>query len=264
MSRNRVVALQGVHNFRDYGGYRASDGCEIRSGLLWRSGQHVDATDADLEIIDGIGLRTVIDLRGNSERQMYPCRRGPGFSAALLYVDVETAGDGGQAPHIEAAREVPSVEAAHQRMVEAYRMMPFRPNLNIIFTRYFKALAEQDEPSLLHCLAGKDRTGLAVALLHDLLGVHSDDIMTDYLLTNEAGNIDRRIAAGAATIRRNFGASISDAAIRTLMSVHPEYLNTAFAAIRDQYGTVSSYAANLLDVTPQKLAQIRANILEAD
>jgi protein tyrosine/serine phosphatase len=257
----RVIALHGVHNFRDYGGYKTHDGREMRRGLLWRSGQHVNATDDDLVAIGQIGLRTVIDLRGDSERARFPCRRADGFSAEILFVSAETAGEGEQAPHIEAAQQVQSAEQAHKRMVELYRQMPFRPNLTAIFRLYFDALAQSDEPSLLHCLAGKDRTGLAAAFLHSLLGVHQDDIMADYMLTNVAGNIERRIAAGALTVRRNFGPQMSDEAVRTLMSVHPAYLDAAFAEIAEKHGSVEAYVQVQLDVTPQKLARIKTNLI---
>ena len=259
--QDRVIALLGVHNFRDYGGYRALDGGRIRQGLLWRSGQHVDASDGDLAIIDRIGLRTVIDLRGSSERRQYPCRRSDTFSGTLLFVDAETVGDASQAPHVEAAQHAPTAEQAHVRMIELYGHMPFRPTLVAVFRLYFDALANNDGPSLLHCLAGKDRTGIAVALLHHLLGVHGDDIMADYMLTNTAGNIERRIAAGAAMVRRNFGPKMSDDAVRTLMSVHPAYLDAGFSSITDQHGSVAAYADAVLGMTPDKLARIRANLV---
>lgn len=258
--KDRVIALHGIHNFRDYGGYAARNGAKLKPGLLWRSGQHVDATPADLERVAALGLTTVIDLRGNSERASYPCLRHREFAAEVLFADGETAG-GGHAPHVEAAREVKTEAEAHAAMVRLYGSMPFRPNLIAIFRLYFEALAERDGASLLHCLAGKDRTGLAAGLLHRLLGVHPDDLMADYVLTNRAGNIERRIAAGARTVRSNFGWSMEEEAVRTLMSVHPEYLETAFAAIHDAHGDIESYAGDALGVTPERLAAIEAKLL---
>jgi hypothetical protein len=83
MSDSRVLKLDGVHNFRDYGGYDAADGARVKSGLLWRSAQHGDASDTDLDTIHGLGITTVIDLRGPSERDAKPCRRHPGFAAEV-------------------------------------------------------------------------------------------------------------------------------------------------------------------------------------
>lgn len=260
MVSERVLSLHGIHNFRDYGGYAARDGRALRSGLLWRSGQHCDATGADLERVAQLGLATVIDLRGNSERANFPCLRHTGFAAEVLFADGETAG-AAHAPHVEAAREVRTAAEAHAAMVRLYTTMAFRPNLVAVLRLYFAALAEREGPSLLHCLAGKDRTGLAAGLLHHLLGVHHDDLMADYMLTNIAGNVERRIAAGAIVVRGSFGKSMEEDAVRTLMSVHSEYLDTAFASIRAEHQTIEAYARPVLGMTPERLVALEARLL---
>ncbi|MGI9362778.1 MAG: tyrosine-protein phosphatase, partial [Parasphingorhabdus sp.] len=88
-----------------------------------------------------------------------------------------------------------------------------------------------------------------------------DDIRADYLLTNVAGNIDKRIAAGANVIRGKYGEQIEDDAIRTLMSVDAEYIDNAFAAINESYGSAVTYAEELLHVTKPKLAKIEEHLL---
>src|SRR3546814_16552012 len=116
-------------------------------------------------------------------------------------------------------------------MIDTYAGMPYRPALVATLRLYLAALAEYDTPSLVHCVAGKDRTGFAVAIVHRLLGVHEDDLMHDYLLTNTAGRIDERIAQGAAHIRDRYGAENGDAAIRALRSGNPAYPDTAPATV---------------------------------
>lgn len=257
---DRILNFEGIHNFRDYGGYRTRHGGRLASRVLYRSGQHLDATPADLEAVAALDLATVVDLRGDSERRSFPCARPGGFGALVVFSPGETAGDT-LAPHLEAARAVETASDAHRAMVRLYQSMPFRPNLLAVFRLYFEALADRPGPSLLHCLAGKDRTGLAAALLHDQLGVHPDDIMSDYVLTNMAGNIEARIAAGARVVRDNFGRTMDDAAVRTLMSVHPEYLETAFGAIRERHGSVQAYAADQLGLTSEKLRLIEDKLI---
>ncbi|WP_219893144.1 tyrosine-protein phosphatase [Aquisediminimonas profunda] len=258
--RDRVLTLEGVHNFRDYGGYITRDGAKLKVGRLFRSGQHVDATPEDLEIISQLNIATIIDLRGNSERVQFPCVRPLNFAAQVLFAEGETAG-AAHAPHVEAARDVTNASEAHAAMVRLYASMPFRPRLIEVFQLYFSALAVSKSATLLHCLAGKDRTGLAAGLLHRLLGVHQDDAMADYLLTNKAGNLERRIAAGAETVRANFGHAMGDDAVRTLMSVHPEYLDTAFATIEREHGSIEAYARDVLAVTDDKLEAIASQLL---
>jgi protein-tyrosine phosphatase len=253
---DRTIPLTGIHNLRDYGGYSTVHG-PLKRGLLYRSGQHVDATDTDLDAFEALGVHTIVDLRGDSERAKHPCRRSAAFGSRVLLVEGETSEEGEGSPRLPVLTQ----QQAHDAMIALYRVMPFRPNLSSIFRLYFNELAEGVQPSLVHCLAGKDRTGLAVALLHSLCGVSEDDIMADFLLTNSAGNSAARIAAGAETVRRNFGAEMEDEAVATLMSVHADYLNTAFTEIRAQFGSVPVYLEAHLDVTPNKSEMIKANLI---
>ena len=71
----RVLPLSGIHNFRDYGGYAVEGGGRLREGVLWRSAHHEAATDEDLAALDALRLETIIDLRGDDERELHPCRR---------------------------------------------------------------------------------------------------------------------------------------------------------------------------------------------
>lgn len=243
---DRVKSLDGIHNFRDYGGYEGRNG-RLKTGMLWRSGQHGGASPADLAAVSELRLATVIDLRGDSERRDMPCLRHDDFDGLVLFAPGETAGSE-LAPHEQAGSGIVTADEARAAMTKLYAAMPFRPVLVRSLTLYFEALATREGPSLLHCLAGKDRTGLAVALLHRLLGIHDDDVMADYVLTNVAGNPERRIASAAESIRARYGAGITDAAIVALMSVEPVYLETAVAAILDRYPSIEAYATDVLGV----------------
>ncbi len=256
---SRAIPLGGVHNFRDYGGYRVLGGGRVQRGLLFRSGQHCDATDDDLATIDALGLRHIIDMRGNSEREKYPCRRSAAFDAQLVFYDGETAA---LAPHVEAAEGALSEAVAHEKMERLYSNLPFRAPLIAILKDYFAALAKGEGASLVHCLAGKDRTGMAVALLHHALGVHPDDAMEDFLLTNTVGNIDARVAAGAETIRAKWGA-IDDATIRVLMGVDARYLEAARKAVETEHGSIDAFLSDVLEVDEARRDALRLHLVEA-
>lgn len=247
MLAERVLPLSGVHNFRDYGGYAVGGGGRLRGATLWRSAHHEGASDEDLAALDKLGLETVIDLRGDDERAMHPCRRSENFSARVLFAGGITAG---LAPHLQAAGGAIDAATARERMIDTYAGMPYRPALVATLRLYVAALAQYDAPSLVHCVAGKDRTGFAVAVVHRLLGVHEDDLMQDYLLTNTAGKIEERIEQGAAHIRTRYGAEIRDDAIRALMSVNPAYLDAALATVRRDHGDIPTYAETVLNLTP--------------
>ena len=258
MDQNRVLPLAGVNNFRDYGGYAVAGGGRIKTGLLWRSAQHGDATDADLAAIDALGIATVIDLRGPSERDAKPCRRASGFAAEVLMHPDETAG---LALHTEAADGVLTAAEARAAMVRLYEGIAHRTNLVEMLRRYFAVLTDVASPSLVHCVAGKDRTGFAVAALHRALGVHADDVMADYLLTNSASKLDERIASGAFRDMPRYAAH-EPATVRALWGVEADYLTTAFAALEAQHGTFDRYLEAVLGVDATHLDRLRGAYLE--
>ena len=259
MTDPRVLPLEGIHNFRDYGGYPVSGGGRVRRGVLWRSGQHVDATEADLAALDQLDLAHVIDFRGVSERTNAPCRRSGGFAAQVHFFEGETAN---LAPHLEAADGVLDPEGAHRAMERIYRNLPNREPVLWVMRRYFEVLSQGEGASLVHCLAGKDRTGMSVALLHHALGVHWDDAMEDFLLTNTAGNIEARIAAGSSAIRAKYGA-ISDQTIRVLMGVDARYLEAMREAVEAAHGSLDAFLEDVLGVTADKREALRLHLVEA-
>lgn len=256
---SRVIDLSGVHNFRDYGGYAVKGGGAVKRGILFRSGQHTDASNDDLAAIAALDIRYVIDMRGNGERRAYPCRRHPDFAGEVLFYDGETAA---LAPHIEAAQNALDEKAAHAKMEALYANLPFRAPLIAVLKKYFVALAEGKGPSLVHCLAGKDRTGMAVALLHHALEVHPDDAMEDFLLTNTAGNLDARVAAGGAAIRAKWG-PLPDSTIRILMGVDASYLAAMRKAVEREHGSLDAFLADVLEVDDTRRDALRLHLTEA-
>jgi protein tyrosine/serine phosphatase len=151
--------------------------------------------------------------------------------------------------------------SARRILCERYATVPFRPILVTVYRAYFQALATMTTPSLVYCTAGKDRTGVLVALLHSLLGVHPEDLLADYLLTNTVGDVDARIAVLRADLQRRFGAAMNEEAVRVLTSVEPLFLDSAFDAIKARHGTVSAYLEQVLGVTPALREQIAAQLI---
>ena len=254
----RVLAFSGIHNFRDYGGYQARAG-RLKCGLLWRSGQHAGATPEDLARVRDLAIATVIDLRGDSERANFPCLRHEDFAGTVLFHPGETASLHGQAAHAEGADRIRSADDARAQMVRLYQGMAFRPVLVETYRLYFAALAGRDGASLLHCLAGQDRTGLGAALVHHVLGVHPDDVMADYLLTNRAGDVAARLASQGRALS---DMGLSDEAMRVVLGVEPLFLETAFAAIRERHGSIAAYAEAMLGADPAMIAAMEARLVD--
>ena len=259
MTDGRVLVFEGIHNFRDYGGYAARAG-RLKRGILWRSGQHAGATPADLDRVRGLNIATVIDLRGDSERSAFPCLRHEDFAGEVLFHPGETASLKGRAVHEEMADVIRSADDAHNVMVRLYQGMAFRAVLVATWRLHFAALAGRDGASLLHCLAGKDRTGMGAALVHHALGVHHDDIVEDYLLTNRAGNVEARIAAQSHNLS---GTTLSEAAMRVILGVDAAYLDAGFAAIRERHGSIAAYLRDVLGVDAPTIAAIEARLIDS-
>ena len=189
---SRILPLEGVDNFRDYGDYRTAAGRRIRPGRLYRSANHAMATDADLDTIAALGLAVIVDLRRPEERRRTPSRRPADCAARVVTSDIDENPDEPD-PWLTFLKGSDLTAASFRAyLVDYYRAAPYTPRHIDLFSRYFRALAEADGPVLIHCAAGKDRTGILAALTHHLAGVHRDDITEDYLLTNDPARFERR------------------------------------------------------------------------
>ncbi len=258
MTDARVLPLEGVHNFRDFGGYAVVGGGRLKRGWLWRSGQHFGASDSDLAQIVALGLTDVFDLRSSTERTNHPCRRPVDFTAKVhISADPVVIA----APHIAEATQKRDAAATREGMRRNYGRIAFRPELIAMMRSQLAVLVEGRGPSLVNCMAGKDRTGIAVAMIQLAAGVHRDDVIADYLLTNTAGDPAARIAAGAETIRA-VARQMDPEVLRVIMGVEAEYLESAFAAIAERNDSIDGYLEDVLGVDDALRGRLQEMIVE--
>jgi protein-tyrosine phosphatase len=254
----RHIPFEGIHNFRDFGGY-AAGGRQLRTGRLYRSANHAYATDADLQKLAAMNLAVIVDLRRPNEREREPCRRWEGFGAQVIDNDIREERDDEWRDFI--ASSDLSVESFRRYMLDYYRLAPFWTRHLDLYARYFRALAEVDGPVLVHCAAGKDRTGVICALTHHMAGVHDDDILHDYLLTNDPERLAARLPFMRDHVREISGREASDEALLTGMGVEAEYLEEAFAAIRERYGSLDGYLEQALGLDGRARERIHDRLL---
>ena len=255
----RILPFEGVENFRDFGGYAAGPRA-LRRGLLYRSAHHGNATEADLAAIRELGLAVIVDLRRPNERERDPCRRWQGFAATVIENDIGQVHD--DPWHLFIANSDLSEESFRRYMVDYYRDAPFVERHVDLYTRYFQALASADGGVLIHCAAGKDRTGILAALTHHLAGVSEDDLVEDFLLTNDPGRFERRVPVMMQVMKDLTGRTPSEAAVRTALGVEAHYLETAFAAIHEKHGSLDAYLERELGVDDRARQAIHDRILE--
>lgn len=173
----RHVPLQAVHNFRDLGGYVGLDGKRLRSGILYRADGLQRLTPADVEVVAGLGIRTVVDLRTDDELASVGTFPRDRLAVQFHHVPIlDVTWKAMEMPVFD--RAVDFLHYAYVDMLETSRER---------FRDAFVTVVEAaDEPVVFHCMAGKDRTGLLSMLLLGSLGVSNHDIAEDYGLTTAA------------------------------------------------------------------------------
>lgn len=252
------LATEGIHNFRDYGGWLTQDGRQVRRGVLFRSGQHVGATDADLALIAALDIRTVIDLRGTSERARHPCRRVEGFAGEVIFYDGETTSS---PPHMDVDPGVTTRQFARDRMMSVYGRIPHNPAAQDMLGRYLRVLAERDGASLVHCFAGKDRTGIAATLLLHILGVSEGDQMTEFLRTNAAPTYAVLYGQSVPGIEAKLGRKLDEDGARALLEVHEDYLQRFREVVVDMDGSLDGWLEKRIGVDDALRAALRNRFL---
>lgn len=254
--------FEGVHNFRDFGGY-AAGARRVRRGLLFRSANHAQASDADLEALAALRLATIVDLRRPHERKRDPSRRWRDFATAVIDNDHGDPPPGEDDPyHLMLRRPDLSVAVIHDWNLRYYREAPFEPRHIDLFTRYFAALSAGTGPVLIHCAIGRDRTGILAALTQHILGVHPDDIVHEYLLTNANPRLAERTPDLIKFVTAHFGRTPDAEIIHALTHIQAELLATAFAHIAAAYGSLDAYVEKALRIDARSRDAINAFALE--
>ena len=149
---------------------------------------------------------------------------------------------------------------ARERMLAVYTRMPNNPAMRDMFTRYFAALDTREGASLVHCFAGKDRTGVAASLLLHALGVHPDDVMSEFLRTNDAPTVHILERQSLPRMQAHYG-EIAPEARRNLMGVLPEYLDTYITEATRIAGSLDAYMAEVLGVDSSRKARLQARFV---
>lgn len=254
----RVHAYEAIENFRDFGGYGTGNGARIRPGRLFRSAHHALASDADLERLSALGLATVVDLRRPTERANQPSRRPAGWTGNVILNDL---GDEAEPPHLAFLRQDDVSPATIQSYLHGYyRKAPMEERHVDLFSRALTTLAGLDAPILIHCTAGKDRTGMLAALIHLALGVHPDDVLADYVMTNEFTLTPVRMEATRQRLQEALGKPVPEEAVHAFLGVQAEHLETALNSIRAHHGSTDAYLASL-GLGPREREQLAAHLL---
>ena len=242
---SRSLSLQGIQNFRDLGGYIGHEGRPIKWRKIFRSGHLAHATAQDRHQLQTLGVRHVLDFRGVQESAAAVCAlddvqlHALSIEPTVHYRLEERARQGG----------VMGPEEVTGLMRETYENFVLHNSAR--FKQLFEVLLAHSEPLVFHCTYGKDRTGLAAALVLHSLGVDTDTIEQDYLLTNQLLNATPRL-----------GKVLSEEGQRVLLGVQTDFLHASLATIQAHYGTVDHYLVQAIGIDTNKRQQLRSAYLE--
>ena len=237
--------VPGISNLRDMGGYTVQGG-SLRWHTLYRSNE-ISTADADtLSQLQTLGIRTLFDFRDDKQKQKVPIdisfRTKTQIIAAPISVSVliRSALSG----------EKLTGPSARKILADIYRSLVL-DHANA-YKLFFSSLSDPNNfPLTFYCVAGKDRTGLAAALLLTALGASRDTIYDDYLLTNTYWKIPTDV------LREE-----SDEVREAVFTADTQYLEAAFAAMSEHYGSAESFVQTILGLNPERREYLLAQLVE--
>ena len=272
LPENRVINLKGTTNTRDIGGYETNDQGTLRYGQIIRSDRLSGLTANDFQKLEDIGVKTVIDLRTNEEHDQSPTEWLGDNPPQFFHFPV---GDANNEWFISQRKMMKrnrfTEEQSLEHMVKGYRMIAeegtssYQQLMEVV-------LDESNWPVLIHCSAGKDRSGVGVALILEALGVDRKTIMEEYLLTNEISRIEDKAVflskeSKKSSKRSKFSKGVKASAWLPIVGVRAEMLEAFYASVDEKYGSMDAFLIELgvdqdarlalaasLTTKPQKLA----------
>lgn len=272
ISKQRFVAVEGVINFRDLGGYQTYDGRQVKWGKVFRSAQLDRVTAKGVSTLAALDVQTVIDLRFSAETERYPTNKAAFPNAEILSWHQERQPDSGSRSMAMQRSWRDSLESEDPHQVHEAMRSNYPKKLyshRAIYRTMLLRLISGNTPLVFHCAAGKDRTGVAAALILSLLGVSDEQIVADYLLTQQevASLLDNWVAGGATdgddyTDFQQRLASYPRTLIQPVFDADEAYITTLFDYVDEEYGGFEKYAQQKLELSDNELNSLRENLLD--
>lgn len=244
----RLLPLQGGQNFRDLGGYRTTDGRTVKWGLLFRSGSMHFLTPADYSYLESRGIRTVCDFRSIEERKAEPASWPAAKAPNQLADDYPMASLGVGGPSAGQ-----TAEQARAMMTTSYPQMLVK--FNSQYRRMFAELLAGRAPLAFNCSAGKDRTGVAAALLLTALGVPRETVIEDYLLTNRYFD-PQKVVRSSGQAMAGFQNMPQDM-LKAYMVADPAYIGAALKVLDAHKDGAEGYLRDEMGLSRADLATLR-------
>ena len=238
------LPIAGMPNFADLGGIATTDGRSVKWGMIYRSGELSELSDADLTYIENLNLKTIVDFRFQEEKNEAPDRIPEGVDTIPI-------------PVVDGSYDVQTItqwlfngdsEAFDTMLIHVNRVLATEEQDN--FKEFFNHI-EKGETLLFHCTKGKDRAGFAAAMFLSALGVDRETVIDNYLKSN-----DYLSEITEQTIQYVSSKGLDGELLRPILEVKAEYLQTAFDIIDNEYGGIDNYLVNNLGIDVEKLKML--------
>lgn len=271
----RIVNIDGTLNFRDLGGYKTQSGQTVKWGKLYRSAQLDRLTDSGIQTLAALDVAVVVDLRFSDESHSYPT-----IQAAVPDAEMLSWHDELQANQDEDLNKSQTIRRGWRDSLDSNDPSQVREAMRVnypvklyshraIYRKMLLRLSQGKTPLLFHCAAGKDRTGVAAALILSLLGVDDQQIIEDYLITQSLleGRLGAWLAGGATTQSeyQEFQQKLAEQPeemLKPVFDADRAYIETLLDYVATTYTSFEQYALQKLKLSSDDLANMRHELLE--
>lgn len=251
----RRLLVDGAPNLRDLGGYETKDGRRVKWGRVFRSGTLGRLTPSGIALLNRLGIRLVCDFRTEAEACKFPGRFPDSRKTGYLHLAIQH-GDFEPTAVFDRIRNGDYGWISEEFMLSGYidsieRMAP-------VWAMFFNRLGDsRNRPLLFHCTGGKDRTGIAAALILLALGVPGEAVVTDYGLSD---GYNAQVRKGIYEHLQPFGVNVS--AIEPYFTAPSARLGALLKYIRDRYGSAEEYLLKKASVPADVIRRLKQDILE--
>lgn len=248
-NHDRFIPIEGTLNFRDFGGYATNDGGSVIRGKLFRCGSLANIPEHAHDDFAALDIGVICDLRRDDEIEHQPT---PTTGPFLVRVHIPIAP--GSSPQLMSSFQDPSQNHLDRISFMQEITREIARDHVVSYRKLFHELMAVENGFLLHCSAGKDRTGFGAAMIQLALGVSVEDVFSDYLLTNSAEDLFNYMLP---RFLERFGSEADEKSLRVIAGVREEYLKAALEEVITQYGSYEGYmdAAGLDNYARQALRE---------
>ena len=260
VEKEKRYQFDGLYNFREIGGLKTVDGRIMKKGVLFRSDELSRLTGTDLEKFSQLNIKSICDLRTPSEQKSKPTRIKSEHGIQVINISIQDRSQ--QFTHLEFFKFLTTKTSTidfEKIMKDLYYNMAFSSHTQL--HEIISFLSEQENlPALIHCTGGKDRTGFVSALIQLLVGVPYQNVLDEYLFSNDL--IGPRMEKIEKFVRWVSLFRVSSDRMKPVLEVRRDYLEEVYEEMIEKYGSIEIYLCQACKISENRLRNLKYLLLE--